>query len=332
MNRVLAIHSVQGIKKQSPSILYIILIIFTSLFYAGILTSIPVDVFMDRDNYIIYAKSYDVIFHRYHDSGLISILFNEPLWLLYNWFLSFFFIPEDTVRFTVFISAFITAYYTLKVKPSNFILLVLFLLYPQVLIKYTVHLRQGLAVAIFLIGYYSYNKANKTLFILLTPFIHLSFVFVLFIYSLIIVMRKMKIDVYLVLMSIFIIGLSISYLLPIIAKISGARQADEYMFDMTNVSGFGFLFWAAILMVFLCQSRKFIEKNIFPISAMIFYLSTYFFIEVTGRIFESMLVIVLLSAVQLSNWRYIAFLSLFISLFLYSYYQKLGLPWLGWAV
>lgn len=309
----------------------IIIIIFTSFLYAGSLASIPVDIFMDRDNYIIYAESYNIIFHRYYESGIINVLFNEPLWLLYNCVLSVFLKSEDTVRFTVFISALITAYLTLRFKPKSFILLVFFLLYPQVLIKYTVHLRQGLAIAIFLIGYLSSNQTRKLVFISLTPFIHLSFAFVLFIFLIIKMMQKIKMDVYLILMVILISGLAISYVLPIIASVSGARQADEYMFDMTNVSGLGFLFWTAILMLFLLQGKSFIEKNTLPIAAMVFYLSTYFFIEVTGRIFESMLIIVFLSAMQLSSWRYTSFIILFISLFAFSYYQKLGLPWLGWA-
>lgn len=307
----------------------------TAFLYALILiTLIPIDVIIDRDNYLDYADNSGLILLSYFDSGLHVILFNEPIFLFINLFLSFLFTSENVVRSIIFFSAFTTSFLVLRYNFRYFFILFLFLLIPQVLKNYVIHLRQGLAVSFFLIGYLSTNKKTfkSIFFIFISPFVHSSFfVLIIFIYG-IKFLTQLKFDYNLKVAIISLFGLLSSMIMETVGKLVGARQVVEYQFTIENISGIGFLFWLFILFIFSIQGKEFLKSNLFSIAILIFYLTTYFFIPVTARIFESGIILVLLSGLNLTYWRKYTFIGLIIFFAAFTYILNLGSPYLGWGV
>ncbi len=97
----------------------------------------------------------------------------------------------------------------------------------------------------------------------------------------------------------------------IIAQLFGARQASVYVFQMTDVSGMGFIYWLVIFGLFLSQGKSFFFRhaNTIAVSITLFYLVSYFLIEVTARVFESGLPLVLMTGLELTGWRRVIFIS-----------------------
>ncbi|MGI2100258.1 EpsG family protein [Shewanella oncorhynchi] len=324
MNKIMSSDTRLGYK------LFISLLAF--LYSLALVFIIPIDAVMDRANYLIYASDSELIFARYFFSGFLSILTNEPVWLILNVFLNIFFTAENVVFIVIFFSSFVSSYLVLKSNPKYFLFLLFILFVPQIVSKYIVHLRQGLAISFFLIGWSLTNTKWRFLYFFITPFIHSSFFFVLFLYFFTEISFKLKLarDIRGVL--VVFLGLSLGLGLGYVANLVGARQANEYNFSSTNISGLGFIFWFGVFSLYWFQGRGFVRKHAFSISALIFYLSTYFLIEVTGRIFESMIIFVLLASLDLTAWRRKAFI---FALFLYvvlTWLPKINQPWLGWGV
>lgn len=324
MNRVISSHKRIG---------YNFLILLLSFLYSFSLTYIiPVDAVVDRVNYLTYAADSEIIVAKYLLSGTGSLIFNEPVWLALNVFLSFFFSPENTVRVIIFISSFLSSFFVLRFSPKNILFLLFILFVPQVIGKYIVHLRQGLAISVFLMGWYITNIRLRYLLFFMTPFIHSSFFFVLVLFFFTDASLKMKLARDIRSILVICVGLALGVGLSYIASFFGARQATEYQFTSDSVSGIGFLFWLGTLSLYWFQGRVFARKHAFSISAIIFYLSTYFFLEVSGRIFESMIAIVLLASIDLRAWRKNAFLIALSFFVLLTWLQRANQPMFGWGV
>lgn len=306
-------------------------IFFVSIVYAGVLAGFPVDVFKDRDNYLAYAVSSIDIFKYYQDQGVLAVFANEPVWLFLNAGLSIFFKPEEVVSILVFFPALIVSFLVLKSSPRNFIYLLLFLLSPQVIKNHIIHLRQGVAVAVFLVGWFSKNKSRRIVLFLVASLIHSSFFFVGVFIFLNWLIRRLKLANDLSYIAYLSVGVSIGLGLGFLAEFLGSRKAQEYSFSMAEVSGLGFVFWLGVLGIYILEGKRFVGDNRLPIGIIIFYLSTYFFIEITARVFESVIVLVFLSGLYLTNWRRTIFLIAFFSYGFISYYLKLHEPWLGWG-
>lgn len=316
-----------GAFSRSKSIIFSL----ASLAYGIGLACLPIDVFKDRSNYLAYADQSVVILARYWSDGLLSSLANEPFWLFINAFLNLFFSSETTVRIIIGVSASISSFMVLKSNPRNVFWLLLFLFLPQIVVNYIVHLRQGVAISFFLIGWFSSSKSMRLIFMMLAPFIHASFFFVVMIFFLTNIFRKLHLasDVRNVFVMLF--GILVSIFLSRIASMLGARQATVYEFSAADISGVGFVFWLIVLLLFSLQGRKFMWFNSFAVSVLVFYLSVYFLNVVSGRIFESALLIVLLAGLHLSGWRRQTFLTMIVSYGFFSYLLRLGHPWLGFG-
>jgi len=122
---------------------------------------------------------------------------------------------------------------------------------------------------------------------------------------------QLAVDIRLITMGLLSLFISLS--LGLWVQLLGARQAEQYSFDMTEVSGLGFVFWLAVLALFLSQGKRFLQTRQRATSILLFYLLSYFFIEVTARIFESGLPIVLLAGLALRDWRRWIFITSFLS-------------------
>jgi hypothetical protein len=312
-----------------------LLIFVTALLYAYLLiTVIPIDAVMDRENYLNYASWPEVLIIQLLEGGVLGLIFNEPIFLLINLILSFIFETENVVRTIIFFGSFTTSYLILRYNYRYFLALLFFLLIPQVLKNYVIHLRQGLALSFFLIGYLSTskNKFKSSFFILLSPLIHSSFFVLVFLIYLNKLIEKFKFDITLKILVIALFGIISSFIMETFAQLSGARQAAQYEFTSADISGLAFLFWLIVFVIFTLQGKYFLTNNLLSIAILIFYLSTYFFIPVTARIFESGIILVLLSSLSLKDWRKYSFFGLILLYTAYTVFSQFGSPYLGWGI
>lgn len=313
---------------------YKVFIIFFSLCYGYFLAGLSIDAFMDRDNYLKYVEDGELLLFANASQGILKIISNEPLWLLLNNILYIILgTPEKVLRCYIFVFSTLFSYAVLSKGPKNYFWLILFLFVPQVLKNYVIHLRQGVAIAIFLIGFNMRPSHMKNIVLCSTPFIHASFFFVILFYfvnkifSIISENKVIKISLA-VSFSAFLVG-SLSFL----SRVVGARQADEYDFSASlAVSGVGFVFWFLILVFMLMENRFFFKKYFFEIFSLIFYLIAYYFVEVSGRIFESVIILVLISCLNLSGYRKLFFNILILTFFLISYTERFSLSQFGFGV
>ncbi|BDM65192.1 hypothetical protein NFHSH190041_26440 [Shewanella sp. NFH-SH190041] len=312
--------------------LYQTTIFIFALIYASILTwGFPIDGMLDRPNYLLYVTNAFTLIISNISKGELSFIFNEPIWLSINFCLGLLFSPENVVRIFIFFSSFLTFYVCVKNNIKHVFLMVLILIYPQVIKNYIIHLRQGLAVSIFIYAWYLTNKKIKLFVMLCTPLIHASFFFVVFIYFVVKFLTKLKLARDVKLLALFVLGFIIAIVIPILTLYLGARQANEYNFSDISVSGGAFILWFVILMLFWFQGKVFFKIHTFEISSIGFYLSTYFFTPVTARIFESSILLVFIAGLYLSSWRKYLYIFLFLLTLIYTYYSRINLPYFGWG-
>jgi hypothetical protein len=301
--------------------------------FAAFLASLPVDVFYDRENYLVYADSSVLILVGNFGKGILSILANEPLWLLINITLKLFLSAENVVRSIVFFSAFASCYKLLTYDIRYIVLILLFITLPQFLKNNIVHLRQGLAISVFLIGFLSNNKTRNMVLIGLTPFIHASFFFIVFFLVLEKWFRYFRLAWDLRSLSILAFGVFTSLFGLYAASLLGARQGDQADYlDFEGVGvGLGLIFWACILVLYLTSSRRYLREYSVIISILVFYLSTYLFFPVSARVFESGLILVLLAALDLNSSKRFLFVCLFLVYYLIQWFSRIGQPYFGWT-
>lgn len=141
---------------------------------------------LDDVNYINYFRGLSI--YQTQSGGLLYHLYqyiiNEPLWLTYTKLLSVFFTPEDCVRVTIGISLVFLAFSSfINGRPLTFLLL--YATAPNLLLvmDYT-QLRQGLAIAIFMLLFSTTKSVKKGA--LVACLVHSSFLLLLlasFLYS-----------------------------------------------------------------------------------------------------------------------------------------------------
>jgi hypothetical protein len=180
---------------------------------------------------------------------------------------------------------------------------------PQVIKNHIIHLRQGVAIAVFLLGWFNSNRHIRWFFIALTPFIHAAFFFIFILITLVHLSKKLRLAPDLRSLLFLGAGTAIGTSLGYLAIIFGSRKAQEYAFTSADVSGLGFIFWAGIATLMILEGKNFLRQYTLQYAIILFYLATYFLVEVTGRIFESGLLLVLLAGLQLRFWRKDVFIS-----------------------
>ena len=302
-----------------------------ALVYGYVVSQLPDTHFKDFTNYLVYAdRSWDILI-SYNLRGALAVFSNEPVWLLINSGLGLYLEPETVVRTIIFFSASSVAWLILRHYPQYFFVVVLFLLLPQVIKNFLIHLRQGVAIALFLWGWFSVNRSVRWVLLGLTPFIHSSFFIVLPLLWLSKTMTAIRIDSALRAIAYCISGLAVVIGLGLVAEMLGARQAEQYAFDAADISGLGFLLWLVLLGIMVTAGKTYLREHAFASGLIVFYLVTYWFIEVTARIFESGLIVVLLAGLALWGWRKLAFLGIVLGAGMLAWFMRLGLPTLGFA-
>lgn len=297
--------------------------------YGLSLSILPVDAFMDRENYLRYAESAAAMLEGRAREGFLPLLANEPVWLLINAVLSRLVSPEDVLRLIILMSGSVVAFVTLQARPKDALWISVFLLLPQVMMNHITHLRQGLAVAIFLIAWFRASGVRKWTLMGLTPFVHSSFFIVLLLLGL--AWGSSRLRLAWGLQAALFIGVSLGIGLGIeqIAAAAGARQANEYRFAAGQVSGLGFAFWCAVVALMVVEGKAYIRQHAFALGLLIFYLITYFMVESGVRVFESGLMVVLLAGLQLRRWRRVLFTTAIMGYLLFSWLPRLDMPALG---
>jgi len=165
----------------------------------------------------------------------------------------------------------------------------------------------------------------------LTPFIHASFFFILALLALTWLLRSIRFAPDLKTLTYVAAGIAVGLGLGVLAESLGARQGTQYAFERTDVSGLGFLLWFMILGIMLSAGKTWLREHAFESGIVTFYLVTYWLIEVTARIFESGLIVVLLAGLTLHGWRRQAFLGIVLSAGALAWVLRLGRPALGFA-
>lgn len=303
-----------------------------SLTYGFTLSQIPNENFIDFGNYLVGAENSLLTLLAYAERGVLSVLMNEPLWFLGNAFIALFLQPTEVLRTIIFLSASSVAYSMLRANPNNASWLLVFLILPIVLKNHLVHLRQGAAIAIFLIGWFSSRKNWRYFIIGLAPLIHSSFFIVIAILILTRVMQSVKLGADIRSIVFILFGISVGFSIFFVVDLVGARQANEYVFSKTDVSGLAFFFWSVICGLMLSQGRTFLRNYAFEVGCILFYLSTYFLIEITGRIFESTLLLVLIAGLALKGWRLRVFQSSIIAYGALMWLMRAGDPAFGFSI
>lgn len=310
-----------------------IFLLLPTIYTLILLLAFPVDdTIIDRGNYLNYAAYSSDVIERYSSIGILNVIFNEPIWLFLNISLSSFLSPENVVRVFICLSSWVGFYICLKNNPKHIFLMVLIFLFPQVMKNYVIHLRQGVAITFFIIAYYRDEGLLRRAIFMATPFIHLSFFFVILIYGLSLLLSRIKFSRDLSAVVVISAGIIIAFSLKFIATFVGSRQANEYEFTSTNVSGVAFLFWGVFFILYWLQGKDFCRKYSFQVLGILFYLSTYFFIEVTARIFESYILLVLIACCYLTQYRKLFFTAVLVIFIAFTYISRLGLPYIGWGV
>jgi hypothetical protein len=166
----------------------------------------------------------------------------------------------------------------------------------------------------------------------IVPFVHSSFFFVLVILVVTNIVSNLRFASDLRILIFSLLGVSVGASVFTIAAILGARQAESESYVDYEVSGLGFIFWFFVLLTFLMQGKQFLRQNSFVVGTLLFYLACYFVLPVSGRIFESTIVLLFLASLQLTSWRKLAFYS---SLFFYTsilWLMKSQLPLMGYGI
>ncbi len=271
--------------------------------------------FQDRENYLGYARHSLLLLGKFFLTGVSATIANEPVWLIVNGALGLVLSPEVVVRLLIFTSAFVMSYLMLRRGADRgWGWMLLLLLMPQLLENYTTHLTQGCAIAVFLAGWFSVSKFRRWLLLGLSPLIHSSYFVVLALYAMTEIMKKLRLAEDVRVAATVVTGAVMSVGFVWAASAFGARQGTEYQeVAGAAVSGIGFVFWLLVLVLLFLEGHTLVRKHALAITALVFYLATYFFLQFTGRIFESMIALALVAGLQLTSWRRAAFLTLSVS-------------------
>lgn len=302
------------------------LCILLALAYGGLLLSVPLLSLSDRANYLAYPTDSFILLARYISAGPLAVLSNAPIWLLLNGLLGLLLHPEQCLRLIIFVQAVVVTYLLLRAGGKSWLWIIALLFMPRFMENYTIHLRQGMGITVFLMGWFSTRRISRWTLMGASPFIHESFAFVVALYVITEVMKKLRLAGDVRVVAIMIVSVMVSVGLVELAKLVGARQVTEYSLTSTSVSGAAFLMWSGVLVLLLLERDKVERYYDIALAAISFYLGAYFLSKVSGRIFESMIPLVFLCGLRLTSWRRVMFLWLTSSLAVLGWAKAFGNP------
>lgn len=166
-------------------------------------------------------------------------------------------------------------------------LVLLILLFPQVLQNFITHLRQGLALAIFMYG--MLNTKKTKFYALFAALIHSSFYFILVFQLLETILAKLRLNFIFKVIVYFISSILLIIVVDSVARLLSDRRGGQYSSEDINVSGLGWIFWLIFFFILLMRSYHLFKKPNGALPIFIFYLTSYFSLAFVSRIFESIL-------------------------------------------
>lgn len=258
----------------------------------GLLLISPKDIkwARDRENYLIFAHQGWPMIQYNLSHGIMTFLANEPLFFVINAIIYSFTNEFNTVKIIIFSASVITLLAMGSMTKYSFLNFLFFGGLPLILINYTTHLRQGLAMAIYFVGLAALMKGSQWKWIrLITPFIHSSMLFLLFFEFCELVFRKLKVNKY-VKVLIFVVAVALMFmLLPSMLRLIGDRRFDAYDFSFKIAgSGLGLIGWVVIGAFYLIYGKD-KPLNVMVALGMVFYLVSYFYLEFGARVLQALL-------------------------------------------
>ncbi|MBY6192910.1 hypothetical protein KUV78_03780 [Marinobacter hydrocarbonoclasticus] len=295
-------------------------LIFASIYAYFLAFIMPLDVFKDREHYLDYATEPGLSMLDYWLQGFLPVLFNEPLFLIVNYVPGLFLSGPAVLEALIFSFSFLGAYCVLSSNPRLLVWMVLILLLPQVLKNYVMQLRQGYALSLFLYGWFFCRGVNRWLVIAMAPFLHASFFIVLAFMVAYQSFTFLRIRYWLVPLLIGAIAASSTFLIIEVASLLGVRQGERYANAVVHVSGKAFVFWFVVFCIFMAQSKSWVVRHGLEISFVAMYLGLYFMSPLAGRVFESVLPLVLIAGLSLQGRSFLIFASMFLIYFFGHYF------------
>ncbi|MEY0220234.1 EpsG family protein [Providencia rettgeri] len=303
-----------------------IFIILYSTLYSYILATLPNYIFRDRANYLVYAEKSSEILQQYNG---ISIISNEPLFLLINTVLKSIFPLEIIPNVIVFFISF-TISYIILVRSKNMLLGILGILcvlsIAQVFHLQLVILRQGLATALLLwIVYFFWNKKYFLFLVFVLAFIHSSMLLIVFFFLVDKITKKYishKVE-YRIIVLLFI-SFSTSILIIPIAELLSMRQAKEYNDISSSVGGGNFILYSLILMTLITQQKKiFLDDGIYTVTiiGISIYIGMYFISPLSGRLISTFTPFIICTLCYFNNLRSYLLLFIIISINSFIFYS-----------
>lgn len=297
--------------------IYFMVASLISFVYMCIYISIPNNILRDRENYILYVTDVDYFINRYEG---YSILFNEPIFLFINKYISHYFDYNNVPIIFVLFNTFFMMFFLIKYSKNLtfFILGLIFVIFfPYLFQAQLIALRQALATSIFLISFFYFRNPYKILISLIfCSFIHSIFFLITFFYFLnFILINKFSLNKKILIN--FLIILIVSLLLLKILSFFGLRQANEYGDSTANalkVGGGGFIVMSIVFAGLYLQRKK-INNNLYTIVmvGLTLFIAGYFVNPIIGRLFNTFapfLVIFLISHNTKINFILLIFLCL----------------------
>jgi len=288
---------------------------------AEVLLSVESWEIKDRINYENYAAYIDYFLDVRLNFDYFLDLNNEPLFFVTNFLLSRMgYSPEIILKLIIFFSVFIVSFVLLKKGQLSPLWLFVVFLLPWLVSNYIMSIRQGYATAIFLLAWFFLNGKVRTIVFLLTPLIHYSFLIVLTILLVSKYFGSIKINRYLILFIFIVFGL-ITGLYVVSTSVEMGFNLGFYSEKNQLSFGYGIVFWGIILMIFLVQEKDYFYNNIISIGALIFYLTSAVVFPPMSRVFQSLIVLVLISGFSLKGQYLYVFKTMIMAHVIYSMYM-----------
>ena len=269
------------------------------------LSLIPHEVFKDRANYLIGLAYSEKRFVELFDNIGVKILFQEPLFKISNYLLSFSLEHETILSLYAFLNCFCVLSFVLYNRKSfnySLISILLLMLTPYFFATTLGSLRQGLGFNLILISFMRRDSilSNKFAFTLfLASLFHVIFFVFLFLtlsYRFTFrFVKNQKLLYFLIFVIVICIGLGWKFVTPLLAS---KQQYDE--FEQSN-SGLTFIGWFLLFIPFLYnylylrKSEVFFHEAVYQFALFMFicFLIFYWFAPGPYRILYSTMPLVI---------------------------------------
>jgi hypothetical protein len=279
---------------------------------------------IDRASYISYIENFPIILiNRIESKGLISILFNDPLWLLISGLGYLSNLDSEFYILSLCSLSFLVSMRNINKSEINFLKLLPIILSAAFLVNFITHIRQGFALSTLI---YSLNINYKNIsvrnpFLIWVSFlIHNSFLFVnlFFLYDKFI---KSKYKYFAII------------IIPFLAFIYVSNGRQDYLGNDLSITsiGFGWLYWFVVFLLLLLsdlnKQRLLLSKEKMFI---LFYLIAYLITPmVAGRLMEVLVLFIFISIEK--KFEYRTFQILAYSYFVLSWVNKFNFNYFGFA-